>query len=173
MSRIDPELLARLMSELRVKDKAVYRRIQAIASRRRLPNNLAAIELASDLGISIQKYLRQLTPAESAKISGVLDNSPLSAQHYAPAVPLPRFRAGESLRQSVQNYVPAAPARSKAQVKIKLVSKKTKDNSVFVVHGRNKALPKSMYDFLLALGLMPLEWSKALLLARALTLRLR
>ena len=33
---------------------------------------------------------------------------------------------------------------------------------VFVVHGRNEAVRKSMFDFLRAIGLKPLEWSQAL-----------
>jgi len=34
--------------------------------------------------------------------------------------------------------------------------------TVFVVHGRNEALRKSMFDFLRAIGLLPLEWSQAI-----------
>jgi predicted nucleotide-binding protein len=34
---------------------------------------------------------------------------------------------------------------------------KTKGNSVFVVHGRDEVLRKSMFDFLRALGLNPME----------------
>jgi hypothetical protein len=33
--------------------------------------------------------------------------------------------------------------------------------TVFVIHGRNEALRKSMFDFLRAIGLKPLEWSQA------------
>ena len=34
--------------------------------------------------------------------------------------------------------------------------------TVFVVHGRNEAARKSMFDFLRAIGLKPLEWSQAI-----------
>lgn len=34
--------------------------------------------------------------------------------------------------------------------------------TVFVVHGRNEALRRSMFDFLRAIGLKPLEWSQAI-----------
>jgi predicted nucleotide-binding protein len=37
-----------------------------------------------------------------------------------------------------------------------------KDNTVFVVHGRDEALRKSMFAFLRALGLKPMEWADAL-----------
>jgi len=37
-------------------------------------------------------------------------------------------------------------------------------STVFVVHGRNEKLRKSMFDFLRSIGLSPLEWSKLLLM---------
>jgi predicted nucleotide-binding protein len=43
---------------------------------------------------------------------------------------------------------------------------KAKDNSVFVVHGRNEGLRQSLFDFLRALGLKPLEWAKVVLMAK-------
>src|SRR5258707_9093895 len=39
--------------------------------------------------------------------------------------------------------------------KVKKAVRKTKGKSVFVVHGRDEALRKSMFDFLRALGLHP------------------
>ncbi len=35
--------------------------------------------------------------------------------------------------------------------------------TVFVVHGRNEALRMSMFDFLRAIGLQPLEWSQSII----------
>jgi len=37
----------------------------------------------------------------------------------------------------------------------------TNDRSVFVVHGRNEALRKAMFDFLRSINLSPMEWSHA------------
>ena len=37
---------------------------------------------------------------------------------------------------------------------------------VFVVHGRDKAARRSLYEFLRAIGLQPLEWSQAVKLTR-------
>jgi len=37
-----------------------------------------------------------------------------------------------------------------------------KGNTVFVVHGRDEALRRSMFEFLRALGLHPLEWDHAI-----------
>lgn len=33
---------------------------------------------------------------------------------------------------------------------------------VFVVHGRNEQFRKSMFEFLLSIGLRPIEWSQAI-----------
>lgn len=43
---------------------------------------------------------------------------------------------------------------------------KTKENTVFVVHGRDSKLRDSMYEFLGALGLKPQEWGHAIRAAR-------
>jgi predicted nucleotide-binding protein len=43
---------------------------------------------------------------------------------------------------------------------------KAKDNSVFVVHGRNDKLRRALFDFLRALGLKPLEWEKVVLMTK-------
>jgi predicted nucleotide-binding protein len=51
--------------------------------------------------------------------------------------------------------------------KVKKAVRKTKGKSVFVVHGRDEALRKSMFDFLRALGLHPMEWDHALKQARS------
>ena len=37
-----------------------------------------------------------------------------------------------------------------------------KERAVFVVHGRNEALRKSMFEFLRSIGLTPIEWERAL-----------
>lgn len=53
------------------------------------------------------------------------------------------------------------PTRRRAS-RAKKPTKKTKDNTVFVVHGRDGALRQSMFDFLRALNLHPLEWDHAI-----------
>jgi predicted nucleotide-binding protein len=46
------------------------------------------------------------------------------------------------------------------------ISKSVNIKNVFVVHGRNQALTDSMFDFLRAIGLEPIEWNKAIALTR-------
>jgi predicted nucleotide-binding protein len=55
---------------------------------------------------------------------------------------------------------PAEPPRRASKAAKK--TKKTKGNTVFVVHGRDDALRRSMFDFLRALNLHPLEWDHAI-----------
>lgn len=50
----------------------------------------------------------------------------------------------------------------KEEVKMKTTSKSTSKKTVFVVHGRNEKLRKSMFSFLRAIGLKPVEWSQAI-----------
>jgi hypothetical protein len=58
-------------------------------------------------------------------------------------------------------------ARRRPATKAKpLKKRRAKDNKVFVVHGRDAALGRSMFDFLRALGLAPYEWQHALAAAR-------
>jgi predicted nucleotide-binding protein len=56
----------------------------------------------------------------------------------------------------------AAPARSGVRRTTARPAARPKDNTVFVVHGRDDALRKSMFAFLRALGLKPMEWGDAL-----------
>lgn len=53
---------------------------------------------------------------------------------------------------------PPRVAKSKARTR---TIKTTKNNSVFVVHGRDDQLREDMFNFLRAIGLNPLEWSQA------------
>jgi predicted nucleotide-binding protein len=145
MSQINQQLLERLSSKLNVGKAQVYSRIQAVAGQTMLDRHLAALVLASQVGVNIQKYS---TPAERATIRGSLNSG---ASHSSPA--------------AVDDPIERPPKKAG---KLKKVSKvtKAKDNSVFVVHGRNDGLRKSMFEFLRALGLKPLEWEKALLMAK-------
>jgi predicted nucleotide-binding protein len=62
----------------------------------------------------------------------------------------------ESLIREVENYWSETEQLASPKTKVNPDSK-----AVFVVHGRNEQLRKSMFDFLRAIGLKPLEWSQA------------
>jgi predicted nucleotide-binding protein len=147
MARIDQELLDRIRKKLGVGQARAYARIQAVANQHILDNSHAALVLASQLGISIQKYS---TPEDRAQIRGMMGGG------------LNTSRGSPSPAAVPEESRPARRARSKPN----RPAKAPKNNSVFVVHGRNESLRKSMFDFLRALGLDPMEWSRAVLTVR-------
>jgi predicted nucleotide-binding protein len=142
MAKINQALLGRIASRLGVTKARVYTLIQGVSTTNRLPRHLGALLLAGDYGISIQKYA---TAQDLADLRGI--------SHH---VPVP------------ENTAPAAPPSPKAVLSKAKRAKiaKTKENTVFVVHGRDAKLRDAMYAFLGALGLKPQEWGHAIRAAR-------
>ncbi|SRR6266568_4982669 len=140
MARINQALLDRLEVTLDVKRARLYALIQETSNKNRVDRHLGALLLAGENRISIQKYS---TPEERAQLRGIPHSAPAIAP--APAGPplRPRVRQGGTRRLA-----------------------KTKENTVFVVHGRDDKLRDSMYQFLGALGLKPQEWGHAIRAAR-------
>lgn len=116
----------------------MYRQIAKVAQETFLERDLAALVLATRHRININKHS---TPAQRTAIRNHLAGG--GNNHSAPVLATPAPR-------------PAARKSGKAQK-----AKRTKGNSVFVVHGRDAALRKSMFDFLRSLGLNPMEWEQA------------
>ena len=138
MAVIDQRLLARLSEKLGITPKAVYPHILQVVAETHLDLHLAALVLARRLGISINKYS---TPQQRAEIrSAHADVRRNAAEGAAP---------------------PSEPHIARNRKERKAKPRKTKGNSVFVVHGRDEDLRKSMYAFLRALSLNPMEWAHA------------
>jgi predicted nucleotide-binding protein len=142
LAKIDQDLLDRLSSKRNITERAVYSRIQKIVKETGLERDLAALVLARRNDININRFS---TLAQRNEIRG-------------------NARAGGSDQEPERERQPAAPPRRVS--KVKKSARKPKGKSVFVVHGRDEALRKSMFDFLRALGLHPLEWDHALKQAR-------
>lgn len=141
MPAINSDLIEKLETKLGVSKRRIYARIQTIVRRQFLERDLAALVLANEVGIGIHRYS---SPGQRAAL-----------RTGAP----PEQKSGDF--PSVTDT--AAPRKSKRPN----VSGKHNDrSSVFVVHGRDEKLRKSMFDFLRALELKPLEWEKAILLAK-------
>lgn len=145
MPRINPALFARLQAKLRVSKQQVYARIQNIANDKILDRSQAALVLAAENGINIQRFS---STDERASVRGALGRS------TAPAA----IVAGTAITNS--RSFRREPKRNQKALS------KAKDNSVFVVHGRDEGLRKSMFDFLRALSLRPMEWNRAVLLTK-------
>jgi len=145
MPKINRQLLDRLKAKLGVGDPRIYAIIAAKASQTLLDRHLAALVVASENGVNIQKYSM---PEQRAQIRGTLG-------------------LGGTVPQPAANSVTDQSARRPARGKRPLPKvAKAKDNSVFVVHGRNDKLRRSFFDFLRALGLKPLEWEKVVLMTK-------
>lgn len=136
MAKINQELIERIASKLGMTVKAVYPRVQKIVAETMLERDLAALVLATRNGININRFS---TPGQRNEIRGARGG-------------------GDNDRIPVQ--AADAPRRGVGVRKVK-TAKKVKGNSVFVVHGRDEVLRKSMFEFLRALGLNPMEWSHA------------
>jgi predicted nucleotide-binding protein len=133
MARINPGLIVALQKKLGVGKTRLYALIQEVSAEHRVARHLAALILAGDNRISFQKYA---TKDDLERLGGY-------GSRAIPEIPT----ASTPTRSIVR--------RAKAKVP------RPKDNSVFVVHGRDEALRKSMFAFLRALGLKPMEWGDA------------
>jgi predicted nucleotide-binding protein len=142
MPKINQLLLDRLAGRLGVTKARIYTLIQTISAKNRVPRHLGALLLAGDNGISIQKYT---SAQDLAELRGIPNHVPVAV-----------------------NAVSAAPPPQKAVLKKGKGAglAKTKENTVFVVHGRDAKLRDSMYELLGALGLKPQEWGHAIRAAR-------
>jgi predicted nucleotide-binding protein len=135
--RIPPKLLEKLVKILGVTPRRVYRLIEERATANHFSSVLGALLLASENGISIQRFASENQLA-------ILRGAPRAAPVKAAAEPI----------ASAKKSVPAS--RRPRTIRT------TKDNSIFVVHGRDAKLNEDMFGFLRAIGLNPKEWSQAI-----------
>jgi predicted nucleotide-binding protein len=140
MAKINQALLQRLADRLGVSKARIYALIQQISAKNRVPRHLGALLLAGDNNISLQKYA---SAQDLADLRGIPNHVPVAVNADTPAA--------------------SRPATRKAKTR-KIV--KTKENTIFVVHGRDAKLRDSIYQLLGALGLKPQEWGHAIRAAR-------
>lgn len=119
-----------------VSSRHVNRQIAAIASDQLVSRRAASMLLARKLGVNFSRFA---TAEDRAEMRGH------TASHIS----------SEDI-----NLAPQAPAQETSKPPRPTV-KPTKNNTLFVVHGRDKKLNDAMFGFLRALGLNPIEWSKA------------
>jgi predicted nucleotide-binding protein len=143
MAAVNAELFQHLQKKLGVGRAALYRKIQA-SNDLMLEPNLAALNFADAKGVGIRRYSSEWEREQLRRARAGLPRA-----HEAPASPAPVSP-------------PTSGKRSRAAQAVRA----PKDGSVFVVHGRNEALRKSMFDFLRSLGLKPIEWEKAVAKAK-------
>jgi hypothetical protein len=140
LAKINQDLIDRIADHMGITPKAVYRHIQKIVHDTALERDLAALVLAMRNRININRFS---TAGQRADIRRAI-------------------RGGASdLDDEPRERRPAEPSRRPTKA-AKKKTKKTKGNTVFVVHGRDDVLRRSMFDFLRALHLHPLEWDHAI-----------
>jgi predicted nucleotide-binding protein len=130
--------MERLQSALNLSKRRVQEIIQESARVNRVPRDIAALIVAGDNGVS---YDRFTTADQMAILRGVPVHTPVTAPPRAAHASTP-------------------PRVARAKAKTRSV-KTTKNNSVFVVHGRDTQLNEDMFSFLRAINLNPLEWTQA------------
>ncbi|MDO9443102.1 MAG: nucleotide-binding protein, partial [Beijerinckiaceae bacterium] len=143
MAKINQDLIDRLKTKLGVGQAAVYARIARVAGDRMLDRQHAALVVATENGINIHKYS---TAEERAEARAIL--------------------SGGGGRQESSEAPRREPGQRRPTKSAKKAKRKVKDNTIFVVYGRDSALRKSMFEFLRALGLDPKEWNHVLREAR-------
>jgi predicted nucleotide-binding protein len=140
MAAVDPRLMVRLEKALDLSKRRVQELVQESARVNRVTRDIAAFIVAGDNGVSYDRYA--------------------SAEQMA-------ILRGVPTHMSVEPVMNPRPARPPAKTPVKTRTiKTTKNNSLFVVHGRDIQLNEDMFAFLRSIGLNPMEWSQAVRAAK-------
>jgi predicted nucleotide-binding protein len=122
-----------------VSDRHVNRLIANVAADQLVSRRAASMLLARKLGVNFNRYA---TPEDRAEMRGHTATPTAMEDITAPALQV--------------------SAQPNAKPKVK----PTKNNTLFVVHGRDAPLNESMFAILRAMNLNPLEWSQAIAQAK-------
>lgn len=133
MTEVKPGLAAKLRGELGVSARQVNRLIDGIVQRYHLTRQQAALLLASQKGVNFSRFA---DPEDLQAIRGV----------------------GGALAAAPVRLAPTEAPLAREKLKGGR-TKKQPSNSVFVVHGRNEAVRRDLFQFLRDLGLNPIEWN--------------
>lgn len=137
MARINSALLNAIQRKTGLSQSQVYARIQKMAADELLPRDLAAIKVAAEAGVNINRYA---TPNQLAQLRS----------------------AGSPVTPPAGTISTAPISRiEKKRSTTKPTGRRT-DNAVFVVHGRDNEARNAMFAFLRSIGVTPIEWTAAL-----------
>jgi Predicted nucleotide-binding protein containing TIR -like domain len=125
----------------------ISRLITARANDQYFTRRLALLSVARDAGLNVTKYA---TDEEMATLRSHDRGRAVAANTVPPAASLARGRQANARPAIVAK--PAAAAKS---------APKWRRDKVFVVHGRDGAIRDSMFAFLRAVNLDPIEWGEA------------
>lgn len=138
-AHIPRAFLSELVSKLGITKRQVYNLIEKIAVDSHVTSRTAAFLLAYQRGIRYQKYADAHDLAEMRSVR--------AGQIPQPSPPIP----------------PAARPTAKVTARPKPLPpiKQSKNNSIFVVHGRDQRLRTDVFALLRAFDLNPIEWEEA------------
>jgi len=154
VAELDP-LRAKLLTRLKVGNRRLNQLILEKEGETLLPRRLAILALAAENGLSIRQFasdddLSQLRGLRSASTNAVTRDA---GERDDGGLPVPLALAVE--RSAKRRGAKIGTARTKPKAA-------TRGRKVFVVHGRNEAVTRSMFSFLRSIDLDPLEWNKAI-----------
>jgi predicted nucleotide-binding protein len=139
MAKINQRLLGEIKKKTGLRLAQVYARIKQAAASELLPRHLAAIKVAADAGVTINKYASGNELAELRRAGAPV--TPPAIQ-IAPTASDSRPGVSKSNRSSIR--------------------RKAVPNSAFVVHGRDRIAKDAVFSFLRAVGIKPIEWNAAI-----------
>lgn len=142
MAELDT-LRADIRRTLGISERTLQRRIQAKENKFLLPRRLAVLAVANDAGVAIRRFA---SPEDLAQLraskGGVASEAVALPQPPVAASPRPRAAAPSK-----------KPARRRSA---------SRANKVFIVHGRDGKIRRSMATLLRSMGLKPIEWNRAI-----------
>lgn len=140
MTKVNQNLIAQLQKKLDISRRQVDRLISSKADELFLPRSQAAIVVATESGLGASRYASSEDLAAIRQAKG--GNIPTIGSVSVPIIP--------------KGVSGIKAKRSRPE------SHRRRGKSVFVVHGRNENLRRSLFQFLRAAGLNPIEWRKAI-----------
>jgi predicted nucleotide-binding protein len=141
-ARIDPKLIQALRTKLGIQRAAAYQRIAKVSNELAVTRRIGALAVAQTAGIGLNRFA---TADELAQLRDA--------------------RAGQTFLAAGSGGPPRGSERSR--IRSAAPRPKRPPANVFVVHGRNDHVRRSMFDFLRAIGLTPLEWGTAMKATRS------
>jgi predicted nucleotide-binding protein len=144
----------RLAEKLAVSTRTIDRRVHEIMVSHHVSSHVATLILGTQHGFPANSYGN---PQEVEQVRGALHGFGPTAARISPD-PMP-LRETITVRDRLR-------MRAKLQKPPTRRIKATKNNSIFVVHGRDEKLRESIFALLRAMGLNPMEWSEAIAKAK-------
>jgi predicted nucleotide-binding protein len=140
-ARVDPRLIEALRRKTKLSDRQLRRLIGQRVNRDALSRRAAALSVARDYAVPLSRFA---TTEDFAELR--------HGGHRSDPVEQPASPSTSSRSQT---------GRTAPSSRIRKV-KKTHDNSVWVVSGRNESVRADFFALLRSMGLNPIEWTKAL-----------